>query len=292
MARVVPVHQSFGVRLRKPDAERGMPNLPTRVTTSWLRVSNFSCAQFVDRKFTCLSPLPSGPSYTSTAVMEGKVCPVIGALPGEPVVEGSRYLARKYQYYPSHLWRSAFSEDRIVPLWHLGAFGLTTSQFRNLAIEFGLMVAFCIIHVLASQYILAERSKGDLLVFKDQHKIVQRHPSSGPEDGPKMTPLTFAQDVNKLQSHHSNTLDQMMVLTGQKNSVAFEWNSLCYDVATKHGTKRILNQVTGWVKPGSMTALMVSSSVCCDSSYNAMFIILNSDDRLSSLELTTNNCRA
>lgn len=83
-----------------------MSILATRdVIISFLQVSDPLRAQFLGRKFNCLSPLPNGPSYSSNAVMEGKVCPIIGALPGESVVEGSRYLAQKYQYYPSHLWR-------------------------------------------------------------------------------------------------------------------------------------------------------------------------------------------
>jgi len=124
------------------------------------------------------------------------------------------------------------------------------------------MVAFCVIHVLASQYILAERSKGDVLVFQSRPQTLQQPSSSGPEDGRMNAPLTFAQDVNRLRSHQFETFDQMTGLTIQKQSVVFQWNNLCYDVATKHGTKRILNEVTGWVKPGTMTALMVRLGLC------------------------------
>lgn len=119
------------------------------------------------------------------------------------------------------------------------------------------MVAFCAIHVLASQYILAERSKGDVLIFQTRPLSQQQVSKPGLEEGNKEPTMTFAQDINKLRSTQYDACDEMTDLDTPKQSVMFEWNDLCYDVATKNGTKRILNGITGWVKPGTMTALMV-----------------------------------
>ena len=34
------------------------------------------------------------------------------------------------------------------------------------------------------------------------------------------------------------------------------WRGPNYDISTKDGTKRLLDDVNGWVKPGALTALM------------------------------------
>jgi ATP-binding cassette, subfamily G (WHITE), member 2, PDR len=47
------------------------------------------------------------------------------------------------------------------------------------------------------------------------------------------------------------------VQTILQQSSVFHWNNLSYEVETKNGTKEILNNISGWVKPGTLTALMV-----------------------------------
>lgn len=39
----------------------------------------------------------------------------------------------------------------------------------------------------------------------------------------------------------------------------FHWEDLCHDIKVKGGTRRLLDHVNGWVKPGVSTILMVSS---------------------------------
>lgn len=49
-------------------------------------------------------------------------------------------------------------------------------------------------------------------------------------------------------------------LSGHKSSgLPFTWESLCYDVPVAGGQKRLLNDIYGYVKPGTLTALMGSS---------------------------------
>ena len=47
---------------------------------------------------------PAGPSYDPT-ILEGKTCPVVGAVNGEPFVSGDAYIGAKYAYEAAHLWR-------------------------------------------------------------------------------------------------------------------------------------------------------------------------------------------
>lgn len=46
----------------------------------------------------------------------------------------------------------------------------------------------------------------------------------------------------------------------QKQTAIFSWKDVVYDIKIKKEPRRILDHVDGWVKPGTLTALMVS---CC-----------------------------
>ena len=47
--------------------------------------------------------------------------------------------------------------------------------------------------------------------------------------------------------------------TIQKQTAIFHWDGVNYDIKIKGEPRRLLNEVDGWVKPGTLTALMV----CC-----------------------------
>jgi ABC-type multidrug transport system ATPase subunit len=42
----------------------------------------------------------------------------------------------------------------------------------------------------------------------------------------------------------------------EKQTSIFHWRDICYDINIKKESRRILNRVDGWVKPGTLTALM------------------------------------
>lgn len=44
----------------------------------------------------------------------------------------------------------------------------------------------------------------------------------------------------------------------QKQTAIFTWKDVVYDIKIKKEERRILDHVDGWVKPGTLTALMVS----------------------------------
>lgn len=173
--------------------------------------------------------IPSGPNFSKQADMSGQTCSVVGAEPGQPDVQGSQYLFLKYGYERSHLW-------------------------RNFGIIIAMMIIFCLIHLLAAEYIHAQRSKGDVLLFQHGHAKGLPHRAHGLENNAS---LVFAQDINKQEGSHTDTKGFESVQTLLQQSSVFQWRNLSYDVHTKSGAKRILNNINGWVKPGELTALMV-----------------------------------
>lgn len=53
----------------------------------------------------------------------------------------------------------------------------------------------------------------------------------------------------------------------KKQTAIFHWEDVCYDIKIKGEPRRILDHVDGWVKPGTLTALMVCSSFSCITRY-------------------------
>ena len=43
------------------------------------------------------------------------------------------------------------------------------------------------------------------------------------------------------------------------HAATFVWDSLCYDVKVKGGSRRLLDNIEGWIRPGTLTALMGAS---------------------------------
>ncbi|KAK8050931.1 hypothetical protein PG993_002316 [Apiospora rasikravindrae] len=185
--------------------------------------------EFHNRRFPCPTVIPTGPGYSGQPQMDGKVCPVVGAEPGVSNVQGSSYLFLKYGYETQHLW-------------------------RNFGIIVAMMVIFCVIHLLASEYIPAERSKGDVLLFQHGYSKPSRKGSTGPETA--NPPPVFSQDIGMQSSYDGAGVDSKTVPNDPKHSSVFHWNDLCYELKTRSGTRRILTNIDGWVEPGTLTALM------------------------------------
>ncbi|KAI1498627.1 ABC-2 type transporter-domain-containing protein [Biscogniauxia marginata] len=184
--------------------------------------------EFQDHEFRCSQLIPGGPSYTEIG-LDNKICSVVGAISGQDYVQGSRYLAEKYTYVSSHLW-------------------------RNLAIITSMTIIVCAFHLLAAECIPVERSKGDILQFRRTNRWRNK-----PGDSEARRPVGFTQDVNKQEDYNQSEepKPQSSVQEILKQSSVFHWNNLCYDVKTGgNGTRRLLDNIDGWVKPGTLTALM------------------------------------
>ena len=54
--------------------------------------------------------------------------------------------------------------------------------------------------------------------------------------------------------------EHMVLLSDlEVHAATFVWDNLCYDVKIKGGSRRLLDNVEGWVGPGALTALMGAS---------------------------------
>ncbi|CAL3967330.1 unnamed protein product [Diplocarpon coronariae] len=230
--------------------------IPTRDMVPWFRWLNYVnpvaygfeallINEFHNRKIPCSVFVPSGTSYADISP-EQRICSSKGAEAGADFVDGDTYLKVTYGYEHSHLW-------------------------RNLGILFAFMVFGMAIHLLTTEFISAQRSKGEVLVFPrnqvptlrstdDEEAITNErlnseamssggNLSSGKEtapDGKDMGSETQSSSASSRRSRSSSI----------ENKPIFQWENLNYDVKIKTETRRLLDSVDGWVKPGTLTALM------------------------------------
>lgn len=112
------------------------------------------------------------------------------------------------------------------------------------------MVAFFVAYIVSAEFAKPAANKGEVLVFRKNQ-------------GPRK----YLKAESDVESQHSSLpLNDITEATdGGTASIAaggsiFHWEDLCYDVSIKGDTRRILDHVDGWVKPGTSTALMVCMS--------------------------------
>ncbi|GES61013.1 ABC multidrug transporter [Aspergillus terreus] len=173
------------------------------------------------RDFPCSSFVPSGPGYEDVDPM-GRSCSTVGSVPGSPNVSGDAFLEQSYEYAWGHRWR-----------------------------DFGILVAFTIfftlLYLIGSELVTGERSKGEVLVFRRNqmhHNRVRRQQVDEEQTEPGSP---FSEKAEK----SSEQLSQV-----EKQTAVFHWQNVCYDITANGEQKRLLDNVDGWIKPGSLTALM------------------------------------
>lgn len=178
--------------------------------------------ELVGRMFECVSFVPTGPYYSSIEASE-RVCTVPGSTPAANFVSGTSYLETSYGYQNAHKW-------------------------RNVGIMITFCIAFCVGHLVAAELVASERSKGEVLVFT--RKGMKKH-TRQVEDIETTTDNRLSKEVVAGHGAYGSTANI------EKATSVFHWQDICYDVKIKDETRRILNHVDGWVKPGTLTALMV-----------------------------------
>jgi ATP-binding cassette, subfamily G (WHITE), member 2, PDR len=121
-------------------------------------------------------------------------------------------------------------------------------------------VAICVfitcIYLIATEYIPLEGSKGEILIFPSK-PLTTRKMATDEEN-------FIVHDIKDTKSMIRNPVELAPELDNK--NVPFVWRNLCYDIQVKGGPKRLLNDISGLIKPGTLTAIMVSRfifSFCC-----------------------------
>ncbi|KAK4703701.1 ATP-binding cassette, subfamily G (WHITE), member 2, PDR, partial [Phenoliferia sp. Uapishka_3] len=184
--------------------------------------------EFHGRSFPCSAFVPSGASYGNVSGTE-RSCSTVGSVAGSNSVSGDLYLSESFQYYHSHKWRN---------------FGIMIAFWVTHRLSSG----FTAIYLLATEFIAAAKSKGEVLVFRQGH--APKHLQNSEEDEES--------GATEVQTRQDNS-DPNEKINIHRQTATFHWEDVCYDIKIKSEERRILSNVDGWVKPGTLTALMGAS---------------------------------
>jgi len=198
---------------------------------SWLRYLNpvfyafeiLVANEFHGRDFACSAIVPA---YTP---LQGNswVCSSRGAVAGQRTVNGEAYIQAAYQYTYAHVWRN---------------FGIL------LAFLFGFMV----IYFVATELNSSTSSTAEVLVFRRGH--VPAYLQDSEKKNGKDEEAGATQQATETNNEEKEEMD---VIPAQKD--VFTWRDVVYDIQIKGEPRRLLDHVSGWVRPGTLTALMGTS---------------------------------
>ncbi|KAF1829254.1 hypothetical protein BDW02DRAFT_177417 [Decorospora gaudefroyi] len=175
--------------------------------------------EFHNREFECDEFIPFGPGYDDVTGLQ-RACRTIGSVPGQPYVNGDAYINSAFNYYAKNKW-------------------------RNFGIMWVFMFGLMFVYLAGTEFITAKKSKGEVLVFRRGHKL----------PGPKSR---STEDLESMPPGRNvavqNDSDNIAII--ERQTAIFQWEDVCYDITIKKEPRRILDHVDGWVKPGTLTALM------------------------------------
>ncbi len=204
-----------------------LPPTYMRPWLSWIRWINpiyytfeaLISNEFHGREFACGSFIP--PYGTGDNV----ICSVVGAVAGSRTISGDAFIEANYDYQYKHLW-------------------------RNYGILVAMLIFFHVVYLAATEFNKGSGSKAEALVFRPGHAPKYLREGGDLEGSEKTTSLTMtatAASTGPLEEKEFHLPEQTDVLM---------WKGVNYDIPVKEGTRRLLDDVNGWVKPGTLTALM------------------------------------
>ncbi|KAG2006802.1 multidrug resistance protein 1, variant 2 [Coprinopsis cinerea AmutBmut pab1-1] len=227
---------------------------------------------------TCANLVPSGPGYGGVG-LANQACPVVGAQPGQDRVDGSDYLALSFEYYHRNLWRN---------YGILVAFGIFFLLCLLVFSEFNTRVAgdrAVILFKRGTRPAVVEEAeaavgpdeekdqqpgeKGGVMAVADEATLASSSGSSGGKeaDGGKEKDGESGKDGKngKDGEKRAGVIDveaveaQDALKEQPKMTNVFSWDHLRYIVSVAGEKKVLLDDVSGYVAPGKLTALMGES---------------------------------
>ncbi|KAM3414607.1 Multidrug resistance protein CDR1 [Cercospora zeina] len=217
-----------------------LPTQYMRDWFSWMRWINpvfysfeiLVANEFHGREYDCAVFVPNYANMTGDTF----VCSIQGAVAGQRRVQGDAFIGAAFGYTYDHVWRN-----------------------------FGIIIAF-LIGFLTMYFTIVElnsttASKAEVLVFRRGRvpgylKNVDTKAASDVEAGEgktgPMKPLDLAE-----KSAGSLGGESDIQITAQTD--LFTWRNVTYDIEIKGEPRRLLDDVSGFVKPGTLTALMGTS---------------------------------
>ncbi|OJD16727.1 hypothetical protein AJ78_03153 [Emergomyces pasteurianus Ep9510] len=190
--------------------------------------------EFSDRVMEC-SPehlVPRGPNVDP----KYQGCSLPGSQLGSNSVSGAQYLDYSFQFSRSHLW-------------------------RNFGIVIAFTIAYIAITAIATEVFPFVTGGGGALVFKKSKRTksmtkTQQKAQLRDEETGKIERIGDVSGVTTGRSSPTANNENAEFTGLSTRQRIFTWTDIEYTVPYGNGERKLLNKVTGYVKPGSMIALM------------------------------------
>jgi ABC-type multidrug transport system ATPase subunit/ABC-type multidrug transport system permease subunit len=208
---------------------------------SWLRWINpvqygfeaLMANEFYNLEIQCVPPylVPSVPGASA----QYQSCTIQGSTPGSSVVSGANYIDVAYQYKRSHLWRN---------------FGFICAFFAF----------FVFLTAVGMEMQKPNKGGGAVTIYKRGQvpKSVEKSIESGENYGDEEMgkEVSAALDLGSSESEDANNIGQEVA----RNEAIFTFQNINYTIPYEGGQRKLLQDVQGYVRPGKLTALMVSNA--------------------------------
>ncbi|KAF9449781.1 pleiotropic drug resistance ABC transporter [Macrolepiota fuliginosa MF-IS2] len=172
----------------------------------------------------CSSLVPQGPGYENITIAN-QVCTTVGSLLGQPVVDGSRFLELSYGFQWSNTW-------------------------KNLGIVIAYGIGFFAALLIFTEFNTSTFHESAVVLFRRGHKKLSgaTDEEAGTVHEKEPLPESDKEAGNKAMASHEPMTD------------IFSWQHLQYTVPIPGAADRkLLDDVSGFVAPGKLTALMGES---------------------------------
>ncbi|KAF2035084.1 ABC multidrug transporter-like protein [Setomelanomma holmii] len=176
--------------------------------------------EFHGVNFPCDQFVPMGPGYNTNG--NSFICNVQGAVAGQTFVSGDAFLELSYSYSWSHVW-------------------------RNFGIMWAFLIFFMITYFIAVEINSSTTNTAEQLVFQRGHVPAYLLKDSSKKSSDEETNGAGA-------AGETDGAGDVSAIEEQKG--IFTWRDVVYDIEIKGEPRRLLDHVSGFVKPGTMTALM------------------------------------
>ncbi|KIJ14869.1 hypothetical protein PAXINDRAFT_169539 [Paxillus involutus ATCC 200175] len=179
---------------------------------------------------TCTTLVPQGPGYENIT-LANQVCTAVGSQPGLATVDGNAYVSLSFGYEYSNLWKNF----GIVCIFGLGflAFLLTMTEFNTSS-------AFDTTVTLFKQGSRAE------VITESTPELIDEEKAAG---GEAYRSRNVTSDASEKPAFKKSATTDI-----------FSWKHLQYVVPLAGGeTRKLLDDISGYVAPGRLTALMGES---------------------------------
>lgn len=225
-----------------------IPPASMRVWFGWLRWLDWiqygfealMSNEFYDLEMDCVPPylVPQGPGVQP----QYQSCALQGSTPGSTVVSGANYIQESFQYSRSHLW-------------------------RNFGIIWGFFALFLLVTAVGMEVMKPNAGGAAVTVFKRGQVPTSVKESietggrkgnmSDEESGAVKGSPTSGSEVDVVKEREEK--DKKAMQNVAKNETVFTFQNVNYTIPYQGGERKLLNSVSGCVRPGRLTALMGAS---------------------------------